>query len=283
MATEVSLFAEGIDHPECVAVHPDGTVWCGGEAGQIYRIDPSGKGVEEVANTGGFVLGLAFSPDASWLAVCDVRRKAILRVELATMEIVTFAEAVAGWRINVPNFPAFARDGTLYVSESGDFGKTTGRIFRFDSVGNGALWAGGTINFANGLALDTSETYLYVVESFLPAISRYRIESDGSAGLREIFVEDVREVPDGLAFDCEGNLYCSCYAPSRIYKIDPQRRTSIFVEDPTCHSLSNCTNIAFGGTNFQTLFVANLGRWHISRIDMEVKGARLACHAIARM
>jgi hypothetical protein len=28
-------FASGLDHPECVAVHPDGSVSAGGEAGQI--------------------------------------------------------------------------------------------------------------------------------------------------------------------------------------------------------------------------------------------------------
>jgi hypothetical protein len=38
MPVAMSVFAEGLDHPECVAVHPDGSVWCGGEAGQIYRI-----------------------------------------------------------------------------------------------------------------------------------------------------------------------------------------------------------------------------------------------------
>lgn len=281
MPAQVRVFAEGIDHPEGVAVHPDGSVWCGGEAGQIYRIDPSGKKVEEVANTGGFVLGLAFSPDASWLAICDVRRKAVLQLELRTMKVVTFAEAVGDGRLNLPNFPVFARDGTLYVSDSGDFGKINGRIFRFDRAGNGTLWADGSLNFANGLALDLSESNLYVVESFLPAISRFRIEADGFAGGREIFVEGVREVPDGLAFDCAGNLYCSCYAPSRIYRIDPQRCTSILVGDPTCHALSNCTNLAFGGENFQSLFVANLGRWHISQIEMSVKGAPLACHANA--
>jgi len=63
MESMLSVFAEGLDHPECVAAHPDCSVWCGGEEGQIYRIDPSGADVEEVARTGGFVLGIAFSPD----------------------------------------------------------------------------------------------------------------------------------------------------------------------------------------------------------------------------
>ena len=37
-AIKISLFADGLDHPECIAVHTDGSVWAGGEAGQIYRI-----------------------------------------------------------------------------------------------------------------------------------------------------------------------------------------------------------------------------------------------------
>jgi len=36
----IDVYAEGLDHPECIAVHPDGSVWAGGEAGQIYRIAP---------------------------------------------------------------------------------------------------------------------------------------------------------------------------------------------------------------------------------------------------
>lgn len=279
MSRRIDIFAEGIDHAEGLAVHPDGSIWCGGEIGQIYRIDPLGNRVEEVSNTGGFVLGLAFSPDASWLAICDPKRKAVLRLELSSMKIMSFAAAVGDWEFNLPNFPVFAKDGTLYVSESGEFGQTMGRVFQFDSAGNGRLWAGGSLNFANGLALDPSEDYLYVVETFLPAICRFRIRDDGSAGGREEFVREVREVPDGVAFDCEGNLYCSCYAPSRIYKIDPQSCVTVLAEDPTCHLLSNCTNIAFGGPDFQSLYVANLGRWHISRIEMGVKGAPLACQA----
>jgi sugar lactone lactonase YvrE len=273
------VFAEGLDHPECVAVHPDGSVWCGGEAGQIYRIAPTRQKVEQLASTGGFVLGIAFSPDLEWLAICDIRRKALLRLDLTSWAISTYAETIAGWRLNIPNYPVFSRAGELYFSESGEFGKTQGRIFRIDAGGRAELWAGGDLAFANGLALDNQERHLYVVESFLPGVCRYPILPDGSAGPRELYVENLREVPDGLAFDRAGNLYCSCYAPSRIYRIDPDRKATVFAEDPTCHDLSNCTNIAFGGPGFNTLFAANLGRWHITAIDTDAQGAPLACHA----
>ena len=38
-----SIFADGLDHPECIAAHPDGSFFAGGEAGQIYRISRDGK------------------------------------------------------------------------------------------------------------------------------------------------------------------------------------------------------------------------------------------------
>lgn len=278
MEPELSVFVEGLDHPEGVAVHPDQSVWCGGEAGQIYRINPDGSRVEQVAQTGGFVLGIAFAPDLRWLAVCDSKRHVLWRLDLNDMKMHVFAESVEGWRLNIPNYPVFDRSGQLYLSDSGDFGKRLGRIFLFDTEGRGRLWAGGDLVFANGLALNPQEEYLYVVESFLPGVARYHILPDGNAGPRELFVDDVHEVPDGLAFDFAGNLYCACYAPSRIYRIGPDHTTTLFVEDPTCHILSNCTNIAFGGAEFDTMFVSNLGRWHITKIACGIQGAPLACH-----
>ena len=42
----VRVFYDGVDHAEGVAVHPDGSVWCGGEAGQVYRIAPDGSSMD---------------------------------------------------------------------------------------------------------------------------------------------------------------------------------------------------------------------------------------------
>ena len=37
--TQVSVFVEGLDHPEGIAWGLDGYAYVGGEAGQVYRID----------------------------------------------------------------------------------------------------------------------------------------------------------------------------------------------------------------------------------------------------
>ncbi|MBK8567773.1 MAG: SMP-30/gluconolactonase/LRE family protein [Saprospiraceae bacterium] len=147
------FFADGLDHPECVAVHPDGTVWAGGEAGQIYRISADGKKVEEVANTGGFILGLAFSPGAKWLAICDLGKKCVWRLDLQTMKLERFADGAEGHKFNIPNYAVFDKQGNLYVSESGAFRQITGKVLKFSPNGSGTIWHDGGFNFANGMAL----------------------------------------------------------------------------------------------------------------------------------
>lgn len=269
----VSTFADGLDHPEGVTTHPDGSVWAGGEAGQIYRISSDGKRVEEFANTGGFVLGVAVSPDARWLAACDLRKQCVWRLDLKTRMLRKFA---AGFRI--PNHLVFARDGRLFVTDSGAFRRVSGRIFCFDRSGRGGLWHRGPFNFANGIALSPKEDAVFLCCTWLPGVERVEIQPDGTAGKRSMYVKLPKALPDGLAFDARGNLYVSCYTPSRIYKITPRRNVSILVEDGEAHLMSNPTNIAFGGKHYDQLFYSNLGRWHIGRIDLRVKGAPLACH-----
>jgi sugar lactone lactonase YvrE len=263
---KASVFCEGLDHPECVAVHPDGTIWAGGEAGQIYRISSDGSSVEEVANTGGFILGIAFHPDMSWLAICDLRKKCIWKLNLSNFSLSTFTTGTKNHAFNIPNYPAFDRTGNLYVSESGAFREVTGKILKFDPDGKGEIWHDGPFNFANGLALSSDYKYLYVVSSWLPGVERIAINADGTPGTREVYCTLPQSVPDGIAFDKKGDLFISCYTPNVIYQVKPDRTTMVFFDDWEGHTLSNPTNIAFRGDT--ELFTANLGRWHITKIDL---------------
>ncbi len=272
------IFSDGLDHPECIAVHPDGTFWAGGEGGQIYKISADGKQVEEAANTGGFILGLALRPGAEWLAVCDLNNHCVWKFIPDSKELVLFAEGCEGHKFNIPNYPAFDKDGNLYVSESGAFREVSGKILKFNSEGVGKIWHDGPLNFANGLALDKNQEYLYVVCSWLPGVERIKIKDDGSAGERSVYCTIPETVPDGIAFDGEGNLLVSCYAPNRIYKFAADQTATVLVDDWEAHTLSNPTNIAFGGKNFDHLFAANLGRWHILKMNYGKKGLPLVSH-----
>ncbi|MFP4096060.1 MAG: SMP-30/gluconolactonase/LRE family protein, partial [Cyclobacteriaceae bacterium] len=275
---QIRVLADGLDHVEGVAVHPDGHIWAGGEAGQIYKISADGTQVEEVANTGGFVLGIAFNPTAEWLAVCDNRQHCVWKYELASGELSRFADGAGDHQFNIPNYPVFDSQGSLYVSESGEFRQKIGKILKFGADGKHVVWHSGPFNFANGLALSPDEKMLYVACTWLPGVERIPILSDGSAGERSVFATLPQTCPDGLAFDAEANLYVSCYAPNRIYRVTPEQEVSLLIDDWEGHTLSNPTNIAFGGREFDQLYTSNLGRYHVNQIDLGVRGAPLACH-----
>ncbi len=275
---DVSIFADGLDHPECIAVHPDGSIWAGGEGGQIYKISADGQSIEEVNNTKGFVLGIAFSPDASWLAVCDSKNKCVWKLDISSSTLQKFVTGADGENFNIPNYASFTKDGRLFVTESGGFRQVTGKIFCFDAAGNGSVWHHGPFSFANGLALSANEDYLYVVCTWLPGVERIAINTDGSAGRREVYCTLPQTCPDGIAFDAQENLYVSCYTPNCVFKVNSKQEVTLLIDDWEAHTLSNPTNIAFAGKNFDQLYTANLGRWHVSKINLQTVGLKLPCH-----
>ncbi len=231
-------FATGLDHPECIAVHIDGSVWAGGEAGQVYRISSDGSEVKEVANTGGFILGIAFDRGCNWLAICDSGHKCVWKLDLSTNQLSIFSSGGASHSFRIPNYPVFDSNGNLYVSESGAFGKVEGKVLKFTPDGQGQIWHNGPFSFANGMALGMNETHLYVVSSWLPGVERISINKDGTAGERDVYCTLPQTVPDGIAFDTEGNLYVSCYTPNAIYKISPDRTSILLVDD--WEALTHC-------------------------------------------
>ncbi len=272
----VRIFAEGLDHPEGVAVARDGTVYAGGEAGQVYRISPDGKNVGVLASTGGFCLGVTLDRQGN-LFICDAKRKAVLKVSTKG-EVSVFVDAVDGRKLVQPNFSVFDSKGNLYFSDSGEWKKTNGVIYRVSPEGTAAVFSQGPFHFANGLALDASEQNLYVVESNLNRVLRIEIRPDGTAGEAEVYAEEILSVPDGLAFDALGNLYVTTYGSSAIYKVTPDHRVDLLSQDVESELLCLVTNCAFGGPGFDQLLVANLGHQHLSILDLNVKGQPLWAH-----
>ena len=272
----VRIFAGGLDHPEGVAVAYDGTVYAGGEAGQVYRISPDGRKVEIIANTGGFCLGLTLDQQDN-LYICDCKRKAVLKLSTKG-DVSVFVEAVGGRKLIQPNFGVFDSKGNLYFSDSGDWKKTNGVIYRAAPDGTASVFSPGPFHFANGLALDASEQYLYAVESNRNHVLRITIGPDGTALETEVYAAGLGSVPDGLAFDAQGNLYVTTYGSSAIYRVTPDRRVDVLCQDVESELLCLATNCAFGGPRFDQLLVANLGVQHLSILDLNVKGQPLWTH-----
>jgi sugar lactone lactonase YvrE len=253
-----------LDHPEGVAVAADGSVWCGGERGQIYRVDPEAGTLEEVASTGGFCLGLAFDARGD-LFVCDAEHGAVFRLSSGGLD--RFAD---GFRN--PNALAFDGQGRLYVSESHARGEPGPGLFRFAPDGTGGLWHDEPLHFANGLALAPDGSALYVAETWAHAIVRVAITADGEPGEREVVARLDGVLPDGLAFDALGRLYVACYEPSQILRLESDGAPTVIARDEHAHLLCHPTNVAFRGTE---LIAANLGRWHLTAIEVGTTGVPL--------
>jgi len=250
-----------VAHPEGVAVHADGSIWCGTETGDLLRLAADGSAVTRMGGTDGFLLGIAFDSAGNCYA-CDLRHAAVFRRDAASGRLARFAAD----GIKVPNYPVVDEaKGWLYVSDSAGADGRAG-IFRYDlRTGAGGPWCRDAMSFANGMALAHDGSALYVVESFGACVSRVPILSDGAAGPKQLVVDRVLNVPDGVAFAPDGSLFISCYEPSRIYRWSATRGLELLIEDPAATVLAHPTNIAFKGDR---LYTANLGRWHVTEIDL---------------
>ena len=269
------MLVDGLDHPEGVALGPDGRLWAGGEAGQLYAITLDG-GLEEVGNTSGFVLGLALD-EAGRVYACDMNRKEVVRFDPAKSTTTVYSSGTNDVPMRVPNYPVFDAHGNLYVSDSGDWGAQDGCVFRISPDGETTVWTKEARCFPNQLCLDASGDALLVIESTLPGVSRIPITAGGQAGKREVVATLPETVPDGIAVSGDGAaIFVSCYRPDRIYCISPDGRLEIVLDDPFGLSLNQPTSLAFAGEDLDQLVIANLGGWHLSIAPAGVTGAPVA-------
>ena len=261
-----------LQQPEGVAIGPDGHIWCGSANGEILRIAADGSQIEQVATTGGFTLGLAFDSDLA-LFICELKQAAVFRLDLSTRELTRFTPP----GIRIPNYPLVDRvRGKLFVSDSYASDTAGPGIWVYDlDTGAGQLWYDQPMHFANGLAMRQGDAALYACETFARQVTRIPINVDGSAGAAQAYVGDLPGLPDGIAFDEAGNLIVGCYEPSRLLRISADAtHTDILIEDPTAHVFCHPTNIAFDD---KILYTANLGRWHITKIEMDIGAVPLYC------
>jgi gluconolactonase len=270
--SEFKTWASGLDHPEGVAVGPDGDIYAGGELGQIYKIDRDGS-VRQIGMIDGFALGLALDADRN-VYICETTSHSVRKVT-PDGEVSIYTGGLPDREFVNPNYPVFDAAGNLYVSDSGHWNGNDGCILLVRPGGITELFAESTRAVPNGLALGPDGKWLYVVESELPGIRRVAIGDDGTAGTVETVVELPRNVPDGIAFDEAGTLYIACYAPSVVYRLTPNGDLAVLGYDWQSTQLASPTNIAYTGANRTTMVIGSLSRWHLTTIEMDVPGLPL--------
>jgi sugar lactone lactonase YvrE len=115
-----------------------------------------------------------------------------------------------------------------------------------------------------------------MVESDTDSVLRYPVRQDATVGEAEVYATDCGRFPDGLTLDAAGNLYVCCYASDEIWRVSPAREKTLVAWDRWAIRLGSPTNLAFGGENFDELYVANLARTTITRVRLGRPGLRLS-------
>jgi gluconolactonase len=260
----VEILVDELDHPEGVAYDPhSGALWAGGEEGQLYRVELESRGFQEVARARGLVLGLAVDGRGGVVVCCPGDGSVSVwdgRVLRTVVDGFTF-----------PNYPAFAPDGTLFVSDSGDWKRADGRLWRIDVDGPAEVFSTAVPHFTNGCAVSPDARHLWIVESDVPNVSRFDLVS----GECEHVVRIDGAVLDGLAFTSDGGLLVSCYRPDRIYHLSVNGELDVVAEDPQGTVLAAPTNVCFVGRNLDRLVAANYNRRHLTLLDLGLRGAPL--------
>ncbi len=278
---QVTIAATGFKGPEGVTVDRDGNVYGGGADGVIRKLSLDGK-VTEFAQTGGRPAGMALDRQGN-LFVCDVGKAAVLKVT-PSGAVSLFADQAGGVRLTLPNFPVFDAEGNLYVSNSTDHVLTSvadvieeirhpvakGALVRLRPNGQGEVAATG-LYFANGTAIDPQEEAVYVLQSSQNDCVRVPMRKDGTHGKPETFGEKLGGLPDGMAFDAEGFLVITLPMINRLVVLDPQGRLSILLDDPEGKKTKGPTNCAFGGPQFDDLYIAHLEADHVAKVHLGFK------------
>ncbi len=260
-ALDYQVLATGFDHVEGICWDPARRcLWAGGEAGQVYRVELDGSVNVVTTIEGGALLGLALD-DAGTLYLCDPGNHQVWRMD-SNCAVTAFGDA-----IDYPNYPAFAPDGRLFVSDSGRFAEVSGAIVVIDPDGTTTRVPTRPLAFANGVAID--DTTLWIIESAAPAVSAMAL--DGTELVRVIELE--RCVPDGLAFDADGALLISCYQPNQLWRWTSEGGLELIFDEWTGELILSPTNVAFYGNGLERLALASLCGHNIVTIAPARPGA----------
>lgn len=269
--SQLTTLATGLDHPEGVALGPDAMLYAGGESGQVYRIDPVAGGHEQIADTGGFALGICLDAGGS-VYVCDAGNSAVMRVDGNSGAVEQWCGAADGSRLTTPNWAAFDRDGAMWLSDSGTeaLDVRDGRLLRVPPGGGDAeVIETEPLHFPNGLCIG-HDGLVYWLESFTPRLRR--LTDSGP----ELVAELPGVVPDGVALDSEGGFLIGCYYPFRLLRIPAGGGAAqLVLDDPTGIHMLMPTNLAYFGENLDQVAISSLGGFDIKALPANPPGAPL--------
>jgi gluconolactonase len=230
------------------------------------------------------------------LTVAGHAQRNVWRLEQldANAEVTILADTYQGKRLNSPNDLAYRSDGSLYFTDP-PYGlrqqsdtdpakelKVNG-VYRIPGARYqkpGAPPARSKLQLLikslprpNGLAFSPDEKYLYVDNSEPEMIwMRYTVSANGLLTQPKLFFDAGpymhHGAPDGLKIDQQGNIYSA--GPDGVWIFSPQGKHL-----GTIHLPMPVGNLAFGGADRKTLYIAASSSIYSLQVEVPGVGARV--------
>jgi sugar lactone lactonase YvrE len=239
---------ESVVGPEDFAIEPSGDLVCGTADGRILRVRVTDGRSEELAQTGGYPLGLAFDRHGN-LLIADAHRGLLSLDEHRGLqspaqgrefpnlgedpglptpapggEVRALVTEEGGAALHFTNGVAIGASGAVYFSDSSRRhgpeavhrealdAQPSGRLLRYDPATGAVDRLLDGLFFANGVAVDPEERFVLVAETFAYRVTRYWLQG-AQAGRSEAFVEDLPGLPDGISYNGAGVYWLALFAP----------------------------------------------------------------------
>lgn len=300
-------FGTGLKRPEDVVVSADGRVFVSHQA-QIAEVAPDGS-FRAFGEGLGESNGINLLPDGRVVVTNYLVEGGVRTVDPDSGKVELLAEEVGGRRLSFTNYPVVDSRGSIWVScstrhegwlQALALGADDGFIVRIDPDGKAAIVGEGLL-FANGMAIDAAEAYLYCCQTAPGNVVRFPIAADRTLGAKEDYgppMGDRREdeyteeagmqafadpatqrrwgLTDGCGFDAEGNLWVTVVTSGRVCAITPERDVVTVIEDPDGAAFSLPTNVSWGGPDLTDLYIGSIGTNHVWKATSPVPGMPLA-------
>lgn len=218
--------------------------------GRIFSVSPQGEW-RLVLEYDGWPNGLKFDRQ-NRLYIADYKR-GILRLDLQTSMLETVAEHLGSERLKGPNDLYFATNGDLWFTDQGQTGMTdpTGRIFRL-TPGGQLQCLSARVPSPNGIVLNQAETAV-LVATRENAVWSLPLHADVRTSKVRVFIQfSGGGGPDGLAMDVNDGLTVCHAGLGAVWCFSPRGEPTLRIN--SCLGAST-TNLAYGGTNRQMLFI----------------------------
>ena len=150
-----------------------------------------------------------------------------------------------------PNDLCQTINGDIYFTDPDFKNKKDGAVYHLSKSGK-VTKVISDLPVPNGIISSNDGKKIYVSDSFLKEWRVYQVGKDGMLDKGTLFFKPSavsKNNPDGMTIDVKGNIYCT--GLGGICIVTPKGKAIGFIPVPEV-----CTNIAFGGNEYTTLYIS---------------------------